>query len=115
MVAHFSGSLINFVSVDGNGESIYHALQEKEIETDKGKFLITYTTGMNKMICSNMRINFLDGKVNNVSAYVQPDATFTPPHEIKEADRLLKGFDWKGKLRPLRADVVKRSPNEATQ
>jgi lipopolysaccharide export system protein LptA len=115
MVAHFSGSLINFVSVDGNGESIYHALQEKEIETDKGKFLITYTTGMNKMICSNMRINFLEGKVNNVSAYVQPDATFTPPHEIKEADRLLKGFDWKGKLRPLRADVVKRSPNEATQ
>lgn len=113
MVAHFSGSQINFVSVNGNGESIYHALQEKEIETDKGKFLITYTTGMNKMICSNMKINFKEGRINNVSAYVQPDATFTPPHEIKEADRLLKGFDWKGKLRPLRADVVKRSPNEA--
>ncbi|GIL23357.1 MAG: hypothetical protein BroJett042_18700 [Bacteroidota bacterium] len=113
MIAHFSGSLINFVTVNGNGESIYHALQEKEIETDKGKFLITYTTGMNKMICSNMRINFVDGRINNVSAYVQPDATFTPPHEIKEADRLLKGFDWKGKLRPQRQDVVKRPPNEA--
>ncbi|MBX2915945.1 MAG: Organic solvent tolerance protein OstA [Cyclobacteriaceae bacterium] len=113
MVAHFSGSQINFVAVNGNGESIYHALQEKEIDTDKGKLLITYTTGMNKMICSNMRINFLNGRVNNVSAYVKPDATFTPPHEIKEADRLLKGFDWKGKLRPARADVVKRHPNEA--
>lgn len=113
MVAHFSGSQINFVSVNGNGESIYHALQEKEIETDKGKFLVTYTTGMNKMICSNMKINFKEGRINNVSAYVQPDATFTPPHEIKETDRLLKGFDWKSKLRPMRADVVKRSPNEA--
>ncbi|MBX2897123.1 MAG: Organic solvent tolerance protein OstA [Cyclobacteriaceae bacterium] len=112
MVAHFSGSQINFVAVNGNGESIYHALQEKEIETDKGKLLITYTTGMNKMICSNMRINFLNGRVNNVSAYVKPDATFTPPHEIKEADRLLKGFDWKGKLRPARQDVVKRPLNE---
>ncbi|MCW5911598.1 MAG: Organic solvent tolerance protein OstA [Cyclobacteriaceae bacterium] len=113
MVAHFRGSQIGFVTVDGNGESIYHALQEKEVDTDKGKFLVTYTTGMNKMICSNMRINFLEGRVNNVSAYVQPDATFTPPHEIKEADRLLKGFNWKGDLRPLRQDVVKRSPNEA--
>lgn len=112
MTAHFSGSLIKYVTVSGNGESIYHALQEKEVETDKGKFLITYTTGMNKMICSNMRINFLEGRVNNVSAYVQPDATFTPPHEIKDSDRLLKGFDWKGKLRPARKDVVKRPPNE---
>ncbi|MBN8578586.1 MAG: Organic solvent tolerance protein OstA [Cytophagales bacterium] len=113
MVAYFANSQIRYVTVDGNGESIYHALQEKEIETDKGKFLITYTTGMNKMICSNMRINFKDGKVNNVSAYVKPDATFTPPHEIKEADRTLKGFNWKGDLRPLRKDVVKRPVNES--
>ncbi len=107
MTVHFDGSLMSHVIVEGNGENIYFVLQEKEVEVDNKKYKITYLTGMNKMICSNMRINFKEGKVNNVSAYVMPDASFTPPHEIKEADKKLKGFDWKGKYRPTRADVVK--------
>jgi hypothetical protein len=95
--------------VEGNGESIYYALQEEEVEKDSTKYLVTFTTGMNKMICSNMRINFVKGKINNVTAYVMPDASFIPPLEIKEADRKLKGFVWKGEYRPARADVVKNS------
>lgn len=38
MIAHFSGSLINFVTVNGNGESIYHALQEKKLKPTKENF-----------------------------------------------------------------------------
>jgi lipopolysaccharide export system protein LptA len=110
MVAVFDGSAISHVTVKGNGESIYYALQEKEIEADGKRYKITYTTGMNKMICSNMRINFVEGKVNNVSAYVKPDASFIPPPEIKEADKKLKGFEWKEKYRPTKTDVVKNGP-----
>jgi len=109
MTAYFAGSVMSHVVVEGNGESIYFPLQEKEVEADNKKYKITYITGMNKMICSNMRINFNEGKVNNISAYVMPNASFIPPHEIKEADKKLKGFDWKGKYRPTRADVVKNS------
>jgi lipopolysaccharide export system protein LptA len=109
MTAYFAGSMMSHVVVEGNGESIYFPLQEKELEADNKTYKLTYITGMNKMICSNMRINFKEGKVNNISAYVMPDASFIPPHEIKEADTKLKGFDWKGKFRPSRADVVKNS------
>jgi lipopolysaccharide export system protein LptA len=107
MTAIFDGSTISHVEVRGNGESIYYALQEEEVESEGKRYKVTFTTGMNKMICSNMRINFVEGKVNNVSAYVKPDASFIPPHEIKEADRKLKGFDWREKSRPTKADVVK--------
>jgi hypothetical protein len=59
------------------------------------------------MICSNMKINFVDGKIDNFSAYVKPDAQFVPPHEIKPEVEKLKGFNWRGKERPVREDVVK--------
>jgi lipopolysaccharide export system protein LptA len=110
MIADFDGNVISHVVVEGNGESIFYALQEEEIEKDSTKYLITFTVGLNKMICSNMRINFVKGKVNNVTAYVMPDASFIPPLEIKESDRKLKGFVWKGERRPAHADVVKKQP-----
>ncbi len=109
MTANFAGSKINHVLVEGNGESLYYALQEEEVEKEDKKYLITFVTGMNKMICSNMRINFVDGKINNVTAYKMPDASFIPPFEIKEADRKLKGFIWRATERPTRSDVVQKS------
>lgn len=112
MTANFKGSMISTVNVQGNGESIYYALQEKEVEIEGRRYKITYLTGMNKLICSNLKINFVDGRLMDVIAYVNPDATFTPPHELKEADRKLKGFVWKGELRPAKEDVVKPSRNE---
>jgi lipopolysaccharide export system protein LptA len=108
MTAYFEANKIHHVVVEGNGESIYHALEEKEIKKDSLLIKITFLTGMNKIICSNLRINFKDGKVNNVSFYVKPDATFFPPKEIKETDRKLKGFIWLAKMRPRKQDVVKR-------
>jgi hypothetical protein len=108
MTAYFDKNHIHHVIVEGNGESIYHALEEKEIKKDSMIIKITFLTGMNKIICSNLRINFKEGKVNNVTFYVKPDATFFPPHEIKDTDRKLKGFIWLAKLRPRKQDVVKR-------
>jgi hypothetical protein len=63
--------------------------------------------GMNKIICSNITIRFKDGKVNNLSFYVQPEASFIPPHELKKEDMTLKGFVWKESAKPLKKDVVK--------
>ncbi len=53
-----------------------------------------------------MKINFLEGKINNISFYVKPDASFTPPHELKEEATILKGFKWRGADRPTRSQVV---------
>ena len=110
MTAYFEGKTIHHVVVVGNGESIYYALQEKETSLGTTKEKLTITSGMNKIICSNMRINFKAGKVNNISFYIKPDANFIPPHELKEEDALLKGFAWRGTERPTRDQVVQKKP-----
>ncbi len=106
MTAFFKGKNIDHVVVEGNGESLYFALQVKEEEKEGKKEKFTIVSGMNKIQCSNMKINFLDGKVNNISFYVKPDASFTPPHELKEEATILKGFKWRGADRPTRSQVV---------
>lgn len=112
MTAVFKNKDVHHVDVDGNGESIYYALQEEEKDLDSLLLKIVYVSGLNKMICSNMKINFINGAIDNFSAYVMPDATFTPPHEIKPENERLKGFNWREKEKPLREDVVKtRSPS----
>jgi hypothetical protein len=113
MMTEFEAGKIQSVFVEGNAESLYYALEEKIMEAEGKKYKLTVTMGMNKMICSRMKIIFLDGKVNKVNAYVQPDAQFIPPQEIKEADTKLKGFNWQENLRPTRDQVVKKPRNEA--
>jgi hypothetical protein len=112
MTTYFSNGKIRHVVVEGNGESIYYVLQEKEdtVKTDTASYLlkVTFLTGMNKMICSNMRINFDQGKISNVSSYVKPDASFFPPHELKPEDEKLRGFVWREDEKPGKQDVVKR-------
>jgi lipopolysaccharide export system protein LptA len=97
MTTFFRNKKIDHVVVEGNGESVYFALDEK---TNKAM-------GMNKIICSNITIRFKEGKVNNMSFYVKPEASFIPPHELKVEDTKLKGFVWRGKEKPKREDVVK--------
>lgn len=110
MTTYFVNKKIDHVNVEGNGESIYHALEEKTIKKDSLILKVTFLVGMNRMICSNIRITFKNGKVNSVNSYIKPDASFFPPHEIKEKDRTLKGFTWQVALRPKKADVVKKKP-----
>lgn len=97
MTAELANGKLNRMIVTGNGESIYYLIDEK---------LMTLT-GLNYMICSNIIIRFREGKVNNLTSYVKPDAKFIPPHELKTEDRTLKGFNWKAKEKPKREDVVK--------
>jgi lipopolysaccharide export system protein LptA len=113
MVTQFRSGKIQSVYVEGNAESLYYALEEKLTTVEDKQYKLTVTMGMNKMICSKMKIIFLDGRVNMVNAYVKPDAQFIPPHLIKESDTQLKGFSWQENLRPTRDQVVKKHGNEA--
>lgn len=113
MVAHFRGKAIHHVDVFGNGESIYYALQEEEKDLDSLRVRITFLAGMNRMLCSNMKITFVEGEIDNVSAYVKPDAQFIPPHELTNDIQKLKGFNWRSADRPARKDVVKKPTSPA--
>ncbi len=107
MTAFFKAKKIHHVDVQGNGQSLYYALEEKELRDSTAILKITFLTGANKIECSNMKINFTDGKINNITFLKNPDASFIPPHELKETERTLPGFIWRGKERPLKTDVVK--------
>jgi lipopolysaccharide export system protein LptA len=107
MTAHFRVKKIHHVDVQGNGESLYYATEEKEVKDSTAILKITFLTGVNKIVCSNMKINFTDGKINNITFMKNPDASFIPPHELTEKDSILPGFVWRGKEKPARKDVVK--------
>lgn len=107
MTAYFAEKNLHHVVVEGNGESLYFALQAKEeVKEDKTSEKYTIMSGMNKIVCSNMRINFQKGKVNNISFYRKPDASFIPPKELKPEELQLKGFIWRGKERPTQKEVT---------
>ncbi|MHA6247069.1 OstA-like protein [Pontibacter sp. CAU 1760] len=97
MTAFFEEGKILRVNVNGNGESLYFALQGD-----------TILTGMNKAICSDMVLRFDNSKLKRISFLVQPDASFVPPHELKPTDKELEGFAWMKELRPTKREVLAR-------
>jgi lipopolysaccharide export system protein LptA len=99
MVAYFDKNRqLHRVTVNGNGENVTWVLNDEN----------TRIRGVNKVECSNMNINLVEGKVNRVAFLNKPDAVFIPPHEIVEPDTRLRGFKWREKEKPARADVLVR-------
>ncbi len=96
MTATFRNSKLNRVFVNGNGESIYFALDEKT----------GLLTGMNNVTCSNIIIKFANGKASTISFIRQPDGDFIPPHELKDENKQLADFAWYADQRPTKEDVV---------
>jgi hypothetical protein len=96
MDAIFENDELRTVFVHGNGESIFFMLKEDN----------TGIMGMNKILCSDMKIIFKDNDIHEVTFYTNPDGSFIPPHELEIADRKLNGFKWYGERRPSMADVV---------
>ena len=99
MEARFRNGGLHRVNVEGNGESLFFALNDEETEL----------IGMNKIICSSMVIRFKDNKANDLSFYVNPDAEFIPPHELEEPMRRLQGFNWRMEERPLLTEMLARN------
>lgn len=95
MTAYFQNGDIKRVNVNGNGESLYFALEGD-----------TTVTGMNKAICSDMVLKFGENKLKTISFLVQPDASFIPPHELEEGQKQLEGFAWLAELRPTKEQVL---------
>lgn len=99
MHAVFKDSEITTIYVNGNGESIYYVLDEKDPKD-------IFTMGMNRILCSNMTIRFRNEEVYNISFYVKPEAKFIPPQELTADIQRLKNFSWRSEERPTLQDVL---------
>jgi lipopolysaccharide export system protein LptA len=109
MIAYFENQTIDHIDVDGNGESIYFAMDE-----NTGDFM-----GINRIICSNLTIVFQEGQLNDIYFYTSPEANFIPPHELSEPDKRLKGYRWsidqKPNLETLLLSVNQGVPQSTTK
>lgn len=81
--------------VEGNAESLYYALD------DKNAYI-----GVNKMICSDMLVYFGDNKVDNIRFYSQPKATMYPMKQADHSGLQLKGYKWQKDKRPKDAKTL---------
>jgi lipopolysaccharide assembly outer membrane protein LptD (OstA) len=96
IIAYFD-SLTNIetVVVDGNGESIYFALD------DQMKLI-----GLNRVECSKMRLNFIDRKVKRIAFMGNPESKLIPPNEIGEEQVKLENFSWEIDRKPTKNEVI---------
>lgn len=99
MKAFFKKSKIDKIDVNGNGESIYYVLDEDDPTN-------IFTLGMNRILCSDMTIRFVNEKLDNISFYIKPEARFIPPHELTPGVQELDGFEWRGDQRPELVDLL---------
>jgi lipopolysaccharide export system protein LptA len=105
MVAFFREGELKKLDVNGNGESIYFALDEQ-----KNNQLI----GMNHVECAKMTIRFQineethKNELGQVVFIGKPDAQLIPPHEIEEPAKKLRGLRWRKTEKPSRKEVLIR-------
>lgn len=82
------GKLVR-IYIEGNGESIYFALDDKE------KYI-----GMNMATSSNILIRLKDSKISKITFEQDPTATLSPIDQVSDADSMLEGFQWLEDIRP---------------
>ena len=82
MQANFKENDLNSINVLGNGESIYY------IQDDITEEIV----GLNKIICSDMRIQIEDRSLKNINFLQKPDATLFPIAEINSELMWLKHY-----------------------
>lgn len=94
--AIFSDSTdIEKVYVDGNGESIYFALDEKN------KLI-----GLNRVECSKMVLNFAQKKVNRIAFMGKPESRLIPPKEVGTKEVELEDFKWRTEEKPTKESII---------
>jgi lipopolysaccharide export system protein LptA len=94
--AYFRQGELRNVEVKGNGESLYHALEQD-----------TLVTGLNYIKCSEMKISFNDSsQLTDIMFYQQPDGKFIPPHEWNPENTRLDAFNWRVEEQPTKGEVL---------
>ena len=102
MDGYFKDGQMDRIDIEGNGESLYFALQAD-----------TISQGINKTLSANIKLRFKNGTIQRVTYGIKPDGKFTPFQLITEENSRLEGFNWRFEERPtLDAIFLWRKPEE---
>src|SRR5690606_12099648 len=89
MTGYFLEGQMSKLDVEGNGESLYFALEND-----------TTIRGVNKLLCGRIIMYFVEGQVNKINHLMKAEASFTPPHQLDEKGSSLEGFVWREEEKP---------------
>jgi lipopolysaccharide export system protein LptA len=89
MTAHFNENKMSRMDVKGNGQSIFIITDE----TTNDKIGLNYTE------CSDLTLFFKRNKLDMINYEINPNSITTPYENLKDKDRFLEGFEWRGSER----------------
>ena len=81
----FKGKSLETVDVIQNTEMVYYLYDEENLEL----------TGIDKAICSALRLDFVDSGIEKITFFTNPDGIVYPPKDLPENTRQLLGFTWR--------------------
>ncbi|MCE2776336.1 MAG: organic solvent tolerance protein OstA [Algoriphagus sp.] len=94
MTGQFTDGELSNLFIEGNGESLYYALEGD-----------TLTQGVNRILSSTIGLSFVDGLIKKSNFGVRPDGRFVPVQDIDEKLSRLEGFRWRVEEKPARATI----------
>ena len=95
----FKDNKLNRMFVDGNAESVYYIKED------------TTYSGLNHLVSGRLKILLKDNKLQSITAIRSIDAYITPMAELKEEEKILKGFVWKPRDRPKSKEEIIYQPS----
>lgn len=95
VTAHFDSTNLALVDVDGNAEAVYY------IKDDTKAYI-----GVNKIICSNIKIRFGSNQIDRIYFYKKPDGSMQPMRQVDHENLKLKGFRWEYENKPDRLKML---------
>jgi len=94
--AKFAKNELHKIYVNGNGESVFHALKND-----------TLSIGINRIRCGDMIFSFNDSsKLRDILFINQPDGKFIPPQKLTEKEKYLDDFTWRIIEKPSKGVVL---------
>ena len=96
MRGYFKNDKLNHMLIEGNAESIYFSRDSAKNTVD----------GMERSLSSRISVDFKNNQATNIVFYVKPAHTYGPLAKFKEDDKILKGFIWKPKERPVSKESI---------
>ena len=86
----FKESKLDNIVITKNTEMVYYLYNDEDLQL----------IGIDKTTSSALKMQFVDGQIDEITFLVSPNGNVYPEDELPENDRTLKGFTWRILQRP---------------
>ena len=86
----FKESKLDNIVITKNTEMVYYLYNDEDLQL----------IGIDKTTCSALKMQFVDGQIDEITFLVSPNGNVYPEDELPINDKTLKGFTWRIVQRP---------------